>query len=139
MLGADDSMYDNYYMYGSADFGSEYDLLDVMGLLSRYQGGVCVSLRSSDELTKGLKSNVSGSRWSFNSQYVTPKMTYSQGKGLFKGTIKIPVGPYCMYVELGSRSRMNKNVSLKVKGYRINGEFHGMATYKRFDTPIEGE
>ena len=137
------SWYDTYYYYDD-DYlysGSEYAFLDAIGLLSKYEGGVCVSSSVSENMTDGLMFATSGNKWQFESDSLDERprvrLSYSPATGLFKGTITIRVGPYCMRTESGGPRFQNKN--LKVTGAYIDGRFFGAATIKGFSTPIYGE
>lgn len=135
--GYDGSMYENYGCHQVAEAGTEYELLDAMKLLRRYNGGVCVNADVSDRLIEGLAFLVNGNQWTFLSGDVSAKGSYTPRTGQFKGTIKIVAGPYCMPLLPGNR-QPGKSATLKFKGFRINGGLYGLAKYRNFSTPTVG-
>ena len=137
----DDYYYGYYYDAGYYYPGSENAFLDEIGLLSKYDGGMCVSAVVSENMIDGLPFTAAGSKWQFVTgsldEYPRVNLSYKSTTGVFKGSMMITVGPYCM--DRGPRGPKYQNKKLKVTGAYIDGYFFGAATLKGFSTPIYGE
>jgi len=138
--------YEDYYDEPDGTYGTEADFLYVTGLWQKYWGGMCVSAWDNCAMHPF---QAAGTKWTFEHNKLdywgeeyhynanVPKVTYNQKTGMFKGSYKVTVGPYCMDTD-GLRIR-NKTYSLKLNGACVGGQFYGVMTYKKFSTPIFGE
>ena len=117
--------------------GSESQLLDVLGLWERYYGGYC---SNGNVDYSSMEFSADGRKWAFSASGFDgkpPKIGYDAETGLFKGTIYVKIGPYCMPRPAG-RSARPRAYPLKVVGVCANGVMYGMASYKTFSTPVAG-
>ena len=117
--------------------GSEFDFLNAVGMWAKWHGGVCVYYPMVQSMDSGLMFTASGRSWNFPlaDDYPKMKVTYNSSTGEFKGSAKVTVGPYCMYVP----NMKSKVKSLKIKGACVDGMLFGAATIKSFKTPIVGQ
>ena len=119
---------------------SDDGFLKASGLASRYGSDICFSANALEKMYDGLSFNANGTRWTFSTTDPIVKMTYSTRTGEFKGSIKLTAGHFCTYYPTGTKVPRSHKVTLKVKGAVFDGEFSGIAKYRKlYSTLIVGE